>query len=91
MTKTIYCYADDSWWDGDFPVECYNAKGWPQNGSATDKWSLYKDVLSAHKFDPEGDMEFWEWSAVISEAYEGLTLEELESLCERLGIVLEEV
>ncbi len=91
MTKTIYCYADDSWWDGDCAVECYNAKGWHQNGSASGKWELYKDVLAAHRYDSGGDMEFWEWSDVIGEAYEGLTLGELESLCERMGVVLEEV
>ncbi len=91
MNKTIYRYTDDSWWDGDFPVECYNAKGWPQNGSASGKWELYKDVLASHRYDSGGDMEFWEWSDAVSAAYEGLTLEELESLCERMGIVLEEV
>lgn len=98
MDKTVYYYTDDSWWDGheDCPCcsgllfETYNAQGWLQNGSASDRWGLYKDVLAAHKYDSEGDMEFWEWSDVISAAYEGLTLEELESLCERLGIVLEE-
>lgn len=100
MGKTIYYYTDDSWADGheDCPCcsrllfECYNAEGgWPQNGSATDKWGLYKDVLAAHKYDYEECVDFIEWSAIISAAYEGLTLEELESLCERLGVVLEEV
>jgi hypothetical protein len=98
MNKTIYRYTDDSWVDGDpncpccsgLSFEAYNAEGWSHNGSATDLWGLYVDVLVAHKareFE-EDYMEMGYWAYCL---YEGLTLEELASLCERLGIVLEEV
>lgn len=98
MNKTIYRYTDDSWVDGDPNCPCcsglffeaYNSVDWSQNGSASDKWKLYVDVLVAHKAKQfeEDYMEMGYWAYGL---YEGLTLEELASLCERLGIVLEEV
>ncbi len=98
MNKTIYRYTDDSWIDGHEDCSCcsgllfetYNADGWPQNGSASDKWGLYVDVLVAHKAKEfeEDYVEMGNWAYGL---YEGLTLEELASLCERLGVVLEEV
>ena len=50
---SVYKVSDDSWIDGheDCPCcsgltfECYNAVGWEQNGSATDKGQLYRDIL----------------------------------------------
>lgn len=96
--KTIYKYTDDSWIDGspDCPCcsgiefESYNAVGWNQNGSATSLFDLWVDAIVAHKAE-EYDEDYIEMSNWSYELYEGFTLQELKDLCERLGIVLEEV
>lgn len=98
IDKTVYKYTDDSWIDGHedcpccsgFEFECYNAVGWDQNGSATDMWSLYVDVIAAHKgkeynYDVP---DFYDFQSKMYEAFEGFTLGELQTLCNRLGIVL---
>lgn len=98
MSKTVYKYTDDSWFDGsdDCPCcsglefECYNATDWEQNGSATSLWNLYVDVIVAHKADEYGvSVDLLDDNAYY--LYEGFTLQELITLCERLGIVLERV
>ena len=99
MSKTVYKYTIDSFVDGSDDCSCcsgltfewYDAVGWEQNGSATSLWELYVNVLAAHKFDPDYYDEFDNYADHLFEAYEGFTLQELELLCERLGIVLEEV
>lgn len=98
MSKTVYKYTDDSWIDGsdDCPCcsglefECYNAIGWEQNGSATSLWNLYVDVIVAHKAMEYGvGVDLLDDNAYY--LYEGFTLQELMTLCDRLGIVLERV
>lgn len=94
----VYNYTDDSWWDGDedcpccsgLLFECYNAQGWSQNGSASSLWNLYVDAIVAHKAEESGD-DYHHLAEHSYYLYEGFTLEELATLCERLGIVLEEV
>lgn len=96
--KTVYQYTDDSWVDGDEECPCcsgltfeaYNAVGWDQNGSATDLWNLYVDVIVAQKAS-ENDEDYLDLAEFAYELYEGFTLQELMNLCDRLGIVLEEV
>ena len=96
--KTIYQYTNDSWVDGDEDCPCcsgltfeaYNAIGWDQNGSATSLWNLYVDVIVAHKASENGS-DYNEIAEFAYELYEGFTLQELMNLCDRLGIVLEEV
>lgn len=97
MSKIVYKYSDDSWIDGreDCPCcsglefECYNAIGWEQNGSATSLWDLYVDVIVAHKAMEYGvGVDLLDDNAYY--LYEGFTLQELMTLCDRLGIVLEE-
>lgn len=98
MSKTTYKYTDDSWVDGDEECPCcsgltfeaYNAVGWDQNGSATDLWNLYVDVIVAHKANTCYD-DYLALGEFAYELYEGFTLQELMNLCDRLGIVLEEV
>lgn len=98
MNKTVYKYTDDTWIDGheDCPCcsglefESYNAVDWNQNGSSTDLWGLYVDVLVAHKAK-EYDEDYIEMSNWSYALYDGFTLQELKDLCERLDIVLEEV
>lgn len=96
MNKTVYQYTDDSWIDGsdDCPCcsglefECYNAIDWEQNGSATSLWNLYVDVIVAHKAKEYGvNVDLLDDNAYY--LYEGFTLQELMTLCDRLGIVLE--
>ena len=101
MNKTVYKYSDDSWIDGseDCPCcsglefECYNAIGWEQNGSATNMWNLYVDVIVAHKAKKYGvNVDCFDGTVYYGYyLYEGFTLQELMTLCERLGIVLERV
>ena len=98
MNKTVYKYTDDSWVDGheDCPCcsglefECYNAVDWNQNGSSMSLFNLYVDAIVAHKAE-EYDEDYIEMSNWSYALYEGLTLQELKDLCERLDIVLEEV
>ena len=98
MSKTIYQYTDDSWVDGDEECPCcsgltfeaYNAVGWDQNGSATSLWNLYVDVIVSHKASTCYD-DYLALAEFAYELYEGFTLQELMNLCDRLGIVLEEV
>ena len=98
MSKTVYKYTDDSWFDGseDCPCcsglefECYNAVGWEQNGSATSMWNLYVDVIVAHKAK-EYEVSADRLDGDAYYLYEGFTLEELATLCDRLDIVLEKV
>jgi len=86
----VYNYTDDSWWDGDLPCECYNAQGWSQNGSASSLWNLYVDAIVAHKAEESGE-DYHHLAEHSYYLYEGFTLGDLLTLCERLGIVLEEV
>ena len=86
----VYNYTDDSWYHGGHPFECYSAEGWLQNGSASSMWNLYVDVIIAHKAEESGD-DYHHLAEHSYYLYEGFTLEELATLCERLGIVLEEV
>lgn len=95
MSKTVYKYTDDSWVDGSddchccsgLEFECYNAIDWEQNGSATSLWNLYVDVIVAHKAMEYGvGVDLLDDNAYY--LYEGFTLQELMTLCERLGIVL---
>ena len=98
QSKTVYQYTNDSWVDGDeycpccsgLTFEAYNAWEWDQNGSATSLWNLYVDVIVAHKASENGS-DYNEIAEFAYELYEGFTLQELMNLCDRLGIVLEEV
>lgn len=92
MTK-IYKYTDDTWVDGSddcsccsgLTFECYNAVDWTQNGSADTIHQLYSDVLLDYTFD--GDIKMFP----DGNPYTYLTLQELKDICDRQGIVLEEV
>ena len=97
QSKTIYQYTNDSWVDGDEECPCcrltfeaYNAIGWDQNGSSTSLWNLYVDVIVAHKAS-ENSENYLNLAEFAYELYEGFTLQELMDLCDRFGIVLEEV
>lgn len=93
--KIIYQYTDDSWWssngcdccDADY-MECYNAVGWEQNGSAHDLHKLYSDVLFDYLCrDEEVDL----MEVPLYNPYKYLTLDELVTVLDRLGIVVEEI
>ena len=98
VDKTVYKYTDDSWIDGHDDCPCcsglefeeYNAVGWDQNGSATNMFDLYIQVICDYK-EKEFEREKGYYEEVAWDLYEGFTLQELKALCERLGIVVEEV
>jgi len=93
--KIVYQYTDDSFWASngcdcceDTPVECYNAVGWSQNGSAHALEDLYADVLWSHICMAEGvDI----MSIPLYNPFYVISLQELKRILKEWDIVVEEV
>lgn len=85
MNKTVYKYYVEH--------ECYHPVDWSFDNVSFSKWNFLVDVLVEHKYHEfkEFGITLKELDKVAYELYEGFTLQELKDLCERLGIVLEEV
>ena len=85
MNKTIYKYYVED--------ECYYSVGWSIGNVSSSKWNFLVDVLVEHKYHEYKDFGITinELDKVAYELYEGFTLQELKNVCDRLGIVLEEV
>lgn len=85
MSK-VYQYTKDTWWDGDYMFECYNAVGWCQNGSATSFHELFSNVLW---LDINREYEYDE--TMPFNPYVDFSEQELLKVLERRGIILEQI
>ena len=83
--KTVYKYYTEH--------ECYFSIDWHYDKVSSSEWNFLVDLLVEHKYQEfkEFGITLKEFDNVAYELYEGFTLQELKDLCERLGIVLEEV
>ena len=95
--ETVYEYADDTWWDDNgcdcceaVSVECYNAVGWFQNGSAPSLHQLYCDVLLHYEYK-EGGEELGHGNEPEVYLYQLLTIQDFLDIFERNNIKVIEV
>ena len=88
MSK-VYQYTKDTWWDGDYEFECYNAVGWYQNGSATSFYELACNVLL---LDVNSEyLCYGEDYLLDYNPYEDFSEKEVLTALSRRGIILEQL
>ena len=83
----VYQYTRDTWWDGDYEFECYNAVGWYQNGSAT---SFHELISNALWIDMNNEYKYYGGEAMLDfNPYQDFSEKELLTVLHRRGIILE--